>query len=243
MSASTSNPPGVNAAYRPIVLPNIDLVIFDCDGVLIDSELTASRIMSETLREFGVILDPAEAHSIFTGNAEADNRVLCREKLGIRDVDSFFSAVNARLYGAFEQIQEIKGISDIVRSLDCRICVASNSSLYRLTRSLGRTELWLAFKGQIFSADHVSRPKPAPDLLFHCAKEHNTAPRRSVMIDDGPHGVHAAISAGMVPIGFIDPNDPRPDRAAVLRNAGAAFIALGAENLGECLEEANRALA
>lgn len=233
----------MNAAYRPIVLPNTDLVIFDCDGVLIDSELTASRIMSETLSEFGVTMDPAEAHCLFTGNAEADNRVLCSEKLGIRDVDSFFRAVNARLYGAFEHIQEIRGISDIVRRLDCRICVASNSSLYRLTRSLGRTELWLAFKGQIFSADHVPRPKPAPDLLFHCAKEHNTAPGRSIMIDDGPHGVHAALSAGMVAIGFIDPNDPRPDRASVLRNAGASFIAFGAENLGACLEEADRALA
>ncbi|WP_438754193.1 HAD family hydrolase [Pararhizobium sp. O133] len=230
------------AQHETLTLPNIDLVIFDCDGVLIDSELIASRVMSETLLEFGVTMDAAEAHRTFTGSAEVDNRIFCRKQLGIRDIDALFEVVNRRLYSAFAQVQEIEGISQVVRSLHSQVCVASNSSLYRLTRSLGRTDVWLAFNGQIFSADQVGRPKPAPDLLLHCAREHGVAPERSILIDDGHHGVEAAVAAGMLAIGFIDPDDPRPDRTSVLKRAGASFVALGAKNLPACLEAANGAL-
>lgn len=224
------------AVSRAIVLPNTDLVIFDCDGVLIDSESIASRTMSRMLQVFGVAMDATEAHRLFTGSAEADTRIFVREKLGLRDVDEFFKAFNTELYREFEQIGEIDGISNIVRDIDCRLCVASNSSLYRLTRSLGRTDLWLAFRGQIFSADQVAKPKPAPDLLLHCVREMNTVSSRSIMIDDGTHGIRAAVAAGIPSIGFVDPNDPRPGRISDLKRAGAHSVAVGTDDLRECLE-------
>lgn len=231
------------AAARPITLANTELVIFDCDGVLIDSEPIASRTMAEALGEFGVEMSAADAHRIFTGNSEGDTRVHCREKLGIDDVDAFFAVWGKRLYKAFEAITPMDGISEIVAGLNRPACVASNSTLHRLTRSLGRIELWQSFNGQVFSADHVPRPKPAPDLVLHCAAEFKADPSRCIMVDDSPHGVVSAVSAGMVAIGFVDPNDPRPGRVDVLKASGAHFVAFGADELRACLEKADAGLA
>lgn len=227
---------------NPIVLLNTALVVFDCDGVLIDSELLASRLMSETLREFGVQMSTEEVHLSFTGNAESASRIFCQEALGIIEIDELFKTWQRRLYKSFEGIEEIDGISNIVTSLTCPICVASNSSLHRLTRSLGRTRLWLAFKGHIFSADHVLRPKPAPDLFLHCAREFDVSPQRCIVVDDSLHGIAAAEDAGMFPIGFVDPNDPRKGRAETLLAAGARCIATGANDLGRCLKMGDKFL-
>lgn len=223
----------------PISLVNTDLVIFDCDGVLIDSEIIASRTMAEALGEFGVTMTQSEAHVTFTGNSEQDTRLYCTEKLGVADLDALFTSWWKRLYKGFEAIEEIEGIADIVTNLDRPVCVASNSSLHRLTRSLGRVGLWKAFHGNVFSADHVARPKPAPDLLLHCASEMGANPVRCVMIDDSPHGVEAAVAAGMVAIGFVDLKDPRPGRVEVLREAGALLVASGSGELRGCLHEAD----
>lgn len=223
----------------PITLVNTDLVIFDCDGVLIDSEIIASRTMSEALAEFGVSMTQSEAHVTFTGNSEQDTRTYCTEVLGVTDLDGMFASWWKRLYEGFKVIEEIEGISDVVTSLNRPVCVASNSSLFRLTRSLGRVGLWKAFHGNVFSADHVARPKPAPDLLLHCATEMGANPSRSVMIDDSPHGVESAVAAGMVAIGFVDLNDPRPGRVEVLRAAGAVLVASGSAELRQCLAEAD----
>jgi HAD superfamily hydrolase (TIGR01509 family) len=223
----------------PITLVNTDLVIFDCDGVLIDSEIIASRTMAEALGEFGVSMTQSEAHVTFTGNSEQDTRTYCTEVLGISDLDGLFSTWWKRLYEGFKVIEEIEGIAEVVTNLNRPVCVASNSSLFRLTRSLGRVGLWRAFHGNVFSADHVARPKPAPDLLWHCATEMGADPSRCVMIDDSPHGVESAVAAGMVAIGFVDLRDPRPGRIGVLREAGAVLVASGSAELRSCLEQAD----
>lgn len=229
-----------NDARRRIKLNNAELIIFDCDGVLIDSEPIAIRTMVEALKEYGVRMTENEAYCLFSGCAESATRAFFRQQLDISDVNGFFDTFGKRLDKRFEVIKEIDGISDIITNLDCPICVGSNSTLHRLTRSLGRTELWLAFKGQIFSADHVVRPKPAPDLFLHCASQFNAIPARCINVDDSPHGVEAAVAAGMVAIGFVASNDPRPDRIGSLTKAGAHFVAFGAEMLRGCLEDADK---
>lgn len=226
---------------RSLQLSAISLVIFDCDGVLIDSERIASGSMSETLVEFGVDVTPHEALAIFTGNSERDSRAKCLE-LGVTEIDEFWRARSKRLYQGFEGLTEMAGISEAIAAINRPICVASNSSLFRLTRSLGRLPLWQTFKGQIFGADLVQRPKPAPDLLQLCASEMGAAPERAVMIDDSAHGIRAAIAAGMVPIGFVDPNDPRPERKAFLQKCGARFVAVGANEIRPCLQAADALL-
>lgn len=213
-------------------LRSIDLVIFDCDGVLIDSEPIASRTLAETLQEAGVEITPSQAHVKFTGNSEAVIRDMCVRDYGITDIANVFQAWHRRLFSEFERsLTAMPGIGDIVASLNRPKCVASNSTMHRLRESLGKLDLWHSFHPAVFSAEVVARPKPAPDLLFHCAGKFAASPARCVMIDDSPHGVSAAVSAGMIAVGFVDPADPRPDRKGLLKAAGAFAVATGAEDL------------
>lgn len=234
--APTLVQPGGNARFKPA---NIKLVIFDCDGVLIDSEPIASSTLAQALNDFGVAITAKEAHVFFTGFSDRESRQFCREKLGVEDVDGLFRLWTGHLFRGFRRLQAMAGIPQVIDALDCDVCVASNSSLYRLTRSLGRLDLWQAFDGQVFSADMVANAKPAPDLLLLCAKEFGVDPGECVMIDDSPHGVTSAVSAGMLPIGFVDLNDPRPARRRVLEEHGAALVAEGGNTLLQCIIEAD----
>lgn len=240
LAAAATRQPQIDGRFTPA---NIKLVIFDCDGVLIDSEPIASSTLAQALNEFGVTISAAEAHVVFTGFSERETRQYCREKFGIEDLDGLFRLWSRHLYTGFLRLSEMQGISDVVAALDCNVCVASNSSLYRLTRSLGRLDLWRIFNGHVFSADMVVNPKPAPDLLQLCASEFGVEPGQCVMIDDSPHGVQSAIAAGILPIGFVDLNDPRPNRAEVLRQQGAALVAEGGAALLQCIVEADVLLA
>lgn len=225
-------------------LEQIGLVIFDCDGVLIDSEPIASRTLAEALIEAGVSITPLEAHRRFTGNSERDIRRMCAHDYGVADIDGMFAAWHGRLYTEFAtSLTAMAGIADVVAGLDRPKCVASNSTMERLRNSLGQLPLWESFAPFVFSAEMVKRPKPAPDLLLHCATELAVEPRACVMIDDSPHGISSAVAAGMVPIGFVDPADPRPGRRALLKAAGAFTVVIGAGELPAALANAGRALA
>ena len=225
-------------------LGNIDLVIFDCDGVLIDSEPIASRTLAEALQRAGVAITPAEAHIRFTGNSESVIRQMCAEDFGIADVGSLFAEWHEHLYAEFARsLAAMPGMEQVIAGIRRPKCVASNSTLKRLRLSLGHLPLWQLFTPQVFSAEQVGRPKPAPDLLLYCAQQLSVVPEKCVMIDDSPHGVEAARAAGMLAIGFVDPNDPRPQRQALLTRSGAFAVATGAGELNEILNAANRALA
>ena len=224
-------------------LDNIDLVIFDCDGVLIDSEPIASRTLAETLQRAGVAITPAEAHVKFTGNSETVIRQMCARDYGLTDVAVVFEAWHQHLFDEFARsLRAMPGIADVVTRLDRPKCVASNSTMHRLRESLGKLDLWQCFHPAVFSAETVARPKPAPDLLLHCAEKFSARPHRCVMIDDSPHGVQAAISAGMIAVGFVDPTDPRPDRKGLLAASGAFAVATGASELTAILDAADRLL-
>ncbi|MBB2974370.1 HAD family hydrolase [Mesorhizobium sp. RMAD-H1] len=213
-----------------------ELLIFDCDGVLIDSEPIASRVLQEALLSAGVPISAEDVHTRFTGFAEADVRRICRDELGINDPDSVFHEAGARLYGEFARSLTLTpGIAELIGALPARKCVASNSGMDRLRKSLGLFDLWNAFAPDIFSADMVAKPKPAPDLFLLCASRLDAQPARCVVIDDSPHGISGAVAAGMTAIGFVDPSDPRKGRAAVLEAAGATRVATGAEQLSKIL--------
>lgn len=212
-----------------------DLIIFDCDGVLIDSEPLASRTMAETLTGAGVPMTQSAALEQFTGKSEADIRVDL-QALGLMDYDMFAQNWRQRLFSSFAtDLRPMNGIAGLIASLDVPICVASNSSHNRLKRSLGMTELWAQFAPRIFSADDVARPKPAPDLVRHCLDRCGARAERTIMIDDSHHGIAAARAAGVQAIGFVDPADPRPDRHGHLSRAGAAHVVSGAAELGAAL--------
>lgn len=214
----------------------IDLLIFDCDGVLINSEPIASRTLAKALQDAGAAITAEEVLVRFTGNSATAIRRICTEELGIGDLDPVFDAWHLEIYPEFARcLEPMPGMEKLVRSLPHRKCVASNSSTERLSKSLGLLDLWHAFAPSVFSADMVARPKPAPDLFHLCAETVGVDPAHCVVIDDSAHGIMGARAAGMTAIGFVDPADPRPDRALVLRQAGAAFVATGAGELAEAL--------
>jgi len=217
-------------------MTTIDLLIFDCDGVLIDSEPVASRLLSKALQRAGIEVSAAEVHRRFTGASETESRRICIDEFGLVEVDQVFMEMQTQLYDAFARsLRPIPGMDMLVRSLPHRKCVASNSTLERLRRSLGLFDLWAEFDPHIFSAEMVERPKPAPDLFKLCARTLGVEPGRCLVIDDSVHGVAGAVAAGMRAIGFVDPADPREGRAAVLKQAGASLAVEGAEELAVAL--------
>ncbi|WJR68683.1 HAD-IA family hydrolase [Neorhizobium sp. CSC1952] len=214
----------------------IDLLIFDCDGVLINSEPIASRTLAKALQDAGAAITAEEVLVRFTGNSPGAIRRICTEELGIENLDAVFAAWHLDIYPEFARsLEPMPGMERLVRSLPHRKCVASNSSTDRLSKSLGLLDLWHAFAPAVFSSDRVARPKPAPDLFHFCAETFAVDPKNCVVIDDSSHGITGAKAAGMVAIGFVDPADPRPDRARVLAEAGAALVARGAEELEKAL--------
>lgn len=214
-----------------------DLLIFDCDGVLIDSEPVASRVFWQSLQAAGVSISHAEVHRRFTGYSESDAYRICVEELGIADPATVFAATRDALYPAFRRsLRPMAGIDALIRSLPQRKCVASNSTLERLQNSLGLFDLWKAFDPHIFSAEMVAAPKPAPDLFHLCAETLGVDPARCVVVDDSPHGIVGAVAAGMRAIGFVDPADPREGRRAVLADAGAMLVATGADELSRAFD-------
>ncbi|MFC0008822.1 HAD family hydrolase [Devosia nitrariae] len=224
-------------------LENIDLIIFDCDGVLIDSEPIASRTLAEALQRAGIEITAAEAHEKFTGNSVTIIAQMIARDHGLADLDGLFAGWHTALFAEFaSSLTPMAGMTGLVRSISRPKCVASNSTMQRLKGSLGHLELWELFFPRIYSADAVARPKPAPDLMLHCAEQFEVAPGRCVMIDDSPHGIEAANAAGMLAIGFADPADPRPGRTEILRRAGARFVATGVAELRVGLAEANAVL-
>lgn len=213
-------------------LTTTELLIFDCDGVLIDSEPLASRVFWRALEAAGVAISFAEVHRRFTGYSERDARRICVEELGIAESALVFDATRDALYREFSHsLAPMPGMERLIRSLPQRKCVASNSTLERLRNSLGLFDLWNAFYPYIFSAEMVAAPKPAPDLFHLCAETLGVDPARCVVVDDSPHGIAGAVAAGMRAIGFVDPADPREGRRAVLSGAGAMLVATGADEL------------
>ncbi|WP_173510154.1 HAD family hydrolase [Sinorhizobium psoraleae] len=213
-----------------------ELLIFDCDGVLIDSEPVASRVFWKALQSAGATLSHAEVHKRFTGYSEADARDICIQELGLKDVDGIFADARDNLYAEFARsLAPMPGIAELIRSLPHMKCVASNSTMERLENSLGLFDLWDEFAPNIFSADMVARAKPAPDLFLLCAETIGVDPAKCLVIDDSPHGIAGAVAAGMSGIGFVDPADPREGRSAVLAEAGATLVATGVEELSAAL--------
>lgn len=212
------------------------LVIFDCDGVLIDSEMIASRLLAEALNEVGSVITATEVHVRFTGGSRGEMLETCRNELGIIAAEEVIARWEARLFPTFHaELQPVPGIEALIAGLDRPICVASNSRIARLENSLGRLPLRAVFGEHVYSAEMVARAKPAPDLILHCLTRMGVPAHEAVMIDDSPHGIEAARSAGVTAIGFVTPGDPRQDRAEVLFAAGAAAVAYSTLELARLL--------
>lgn len=212
----------------------IELVIFDCDGVLIDSEAMGATALAGAITDAGVPMTTQTTERTFSGAGGDETRALI-DGLGLDSLRVLTDA-DARLATLFAQgVLPVAGMQRLLTSLDVPVCVASNSGVDRLRASLGRTPLAAFFGPHIYSAEHVQHSKPAPDLALHCLAQMNTAADRAVFIDDNIHGIRCARTAGVLAIGFVGPTDHRPNHADTLRAAGADHVVHGAEQLGALL--------
>jgi HAD superfamily hydrolase (TIGR01509 family) len=194
-----------------------ELVIFDCDGVLVDSEPLANQVLSDAIAELGLPAGLGLVTERFKGRSLADCVRLIEEDLGRPVPEDFLTRLNARTYAAFrQQLQAIPGVADLVARLELPSCVASSGSHEKMRLTLGLTGLLPHFEGRLFSATEVARGKPAPDLFLHAARSLGAPPTACLVVEDSVPGVQAAVAAGMRVYGFA-----REEAPEVLARAGA----------------------
>jgi HAD superfamily hydrolase (TIGR01509 family) len=212
------------------------LHIFDCDGVLVDSEVLATRIESELLRDVGVELTPESIAEAFIGLSDTEMHGRIEADWGVTLPDDFTVTRAARLDEVFRtELRAVPGIAGVLEALDEPRCVASSSAPERIRTSLAVTGLEKFFGPDVFSASSVERGKPAPDLFLSAADAMHTDPARCVVIEDSTPGVTAGRAAGMRVVGFTGASHCVPALSDQLREAGAHEIARDAAALLDVL--------
>lgn len=182
------------------------LIIFDCDGVLVDTEGLTARVFVEAAKELGVAMDIDQALHTFKGGKMSDAVTWIESQLGRKIPDDFVSNFRAHLYDVFRtELKVIDGVKDVITGLKIPYCVASNGPLEKMQVTLSHTGLLPHFEGKIFSAYVVQRFKPDPGLFLHAAKAHGVAPDRCAVIEDSLPGVRAGVAAGMSVFAYAEP--------------------------------------
>ncbi|MEM7671259.1 MAG: HAD family phosphatase [Pseudomonadota bacterium] len=197
------------------------LIIFDCDGVLVDTEPVANAVMVDLLGAEGFKIDVAGAMERFVGKSMRSVKAEVEATLGRRLPDDWPDRVRAATLARFHEtgVEAIPGVAGLIHALDragIALCVASSGSVAKMTMTLGATGLYDRLKDVLFTADAVSRGKPAPDLFLHAARSMGHDPRDAVVIEDSRFGVEAAIAAGMRAFGYVAPGHSQPGRLAAL---------------------------
>lgn len=201
-----------------------DLVIFDCDGVLIDSELLALRAVVACLAEYGVAVSEDEILERYTGISTAGMVTDLESRLGCALPD-FERRERRRLSVLFAaELRAIEGIETVLDSLSCGFCVASSGTPERLRLGLSCVGLYHRLQPHIYSATMVARGKPAPDLFLYAAGQMAVEPRRCVVIEDSLPGIAGAVAAEMTAIGFTGGTHCRPGHDSRLYAEGAALV-------------------
>jgi len=185
-----------------------EAIIFDCDGVLVDSEVIHITAELELLAHFGLVYERETYLTRFVGLSNADFHAELRSDYvrltGGEFPSNFGSQLEQIVWPRIEtELEAIDGIADLVCAFGGKVAVGSSSPYHQLLRKLEITGLQSLFAPHIYSADHVKAGKPAPDLFLHSAAQLDVDPGRCLVIEDSVHGVLAAIAAGMTPIGFV----------------------------------------
>ncbi len=203
----------------------MDLVIFDCDGVLVDSELLSNVLLAEMMTELGHPMTAKGAIRTFAGRSLTDVLAMAANILGGEVPGELGQAYGRRLADRLRRdLKPVVGAKAAVAALPYRRCVASSSSFERIHLSLDVTGLAPLFDGYIFSATQVVHGKPAPDLYLLAARTMGAVPDRCIVVEDSPLGVTAAVAAGMTAIGFTGAGHASADLARQLAGAGARYV-------------------
>jgi HAD superfamily hydrolase (TIGR01509 family) len=212
----------------------MDLVVFDCDGVLVDSEIVSFEAEAELFGEIGLTLTAADLLGRFLGMSSASMFAIIEREHGVKLPPDFAERAVRRTLEAFDQrLKAIPGIAELLTKLPDRKCVASSSEPERIRHSLTLAGILHHFEPNIFSATQVKRGKPAPDLFLFAAERMGAAPDRCLAIEDSVAGVTAARAAGMSVLGFTGGSHCLDGHAEKLRQAGAGEV------FGSCPELAS----
>ncbi|HVO02134.1 MAG TPA: HAD family hydrolase [Candidatus Cybelea sp.] len=204
-------------------MAEFDLVIFDFDGVVVDSEILACGCLLALLRRHEIELDLAEVYERFLGRsfqAVADQYQIWRSQPVPADFRATLEAEIRRVFTA--SLRAMPGIVELLRSLKVPYCLASSSDPERVRLSLSLAKLEPYFEGRVFTAQQVRQGKPAPDLFLHAAMVMGVAPEHCLVIEDSVSGVAAAHAAGMTVWGFIGGSHYRDREGRALLGASGA---------------------
>jgi HAD superfamily hydrolase (TIGR01509 family) len=203
-----------------------ELIIFDCDGVLIDSEAIACRADSACLAEIGIAMSAEQIMDRYLGISADTMCADIEQRQGRALPPDFAETLRLRVAAAFEtELMPMVGVEAALDALPQRRCVASSSAPERLRHSLSLAGLLHRFEPHVFSATQVACGKPAPDLFLFAAASMHADPAACAVIEDSVPGVQAAVAAHMRAIGFTGGGHCRPGHAERLLAAGAAAIA------------------
>jgi HAD superfamily hydrolase (TIGR01509 family) len=214
-------------------MDKIKLVIFDCDGVLIDSERIANIILLEILNEIGIFLTLEEVIDTFIGTSTNFCIEIIQNSFGKSPPENFATEFEQRCIQAFmTDLQPVQGIKDVLSTLKFAHCVASNSGRNWVEKALLTTDLLPYFEGKIFSAKEVARSKPYPDVFLYAAEKMGFLPQECVVIEDTPTGVRAGVDANMTVFGYAELINPEK-----LREVGASVVFNDMRLLPKLLEQ------
>ena len=206
----------------PALNANFDLVIFDCDGVLVDSEVISCRAHAETLTRHGYAITAEQVLDRFLGRSMRQSVLEVETELGRSLPDDFHAQVYAEIFRSFAvSLEATPHIEETLAAMSLPVCVASSGPPEKISASLNRVGLYDRFAPHIFSAVQVKHGKPAPDLFLFAAAQMQAAPARCLVIEDSLAGIAAAVAAGMTVLGFHGGSHCRPGHGDTLCAAGA----------------------
>ena len=201
------------------MLRDFGLVIFDCDGVLVDSERLTVGVEAQVLTELGWPMDAAEVVRRWMGGTSAAQLAEIAARLGEDAAAEFDRRTTTTLRAVFEtDLQAVEGVVELVDALaelGIPTCVASSGTPAKMQHTLGVTGLWDRFEGRIFSTVEVEHGKPAPDLFLLAAQRMGVVPSRCAVVEDSVTGVRAGVAAGMAVFGFAGGLTPEAELVAV----------------------------
>ncbi|MFN5348353.1 MAG: HAD family hydrolase [Polaromonas sp.] len=211
-----------------MTLLKFDAVLFDCDGVLVDSEPITNGVLRDMLAESGWVLTPAECMRLFIGKAVKDERALIEANTGQPLTDDWMQRFwERRNAGLLAHVSPIRGAVEAAASIHTlfngRIACASGADRFKLELQMDKCGLMPYFKGRIFSGHETPRSKPFPDVYLAAAAALNVDPKRCVVVEDTVTGVMAGVAAGATVFGY-SPLEAGHDAPAALLAAGAVQV-------------------
>lgn len=213
-------------------------LIFDCDGVLVDTEIIAAEVMTRAFAKYNIIVSIEDYLHKYTGKTISSllKSLFTPEQLQEMDVKAFTHQCDVDIY---DQLRPVRGMEEMIRSLQPSIpkAVVSNSSLWQVEKAVRHIGLEDVFQNRYFSSEMVPRPKPWPDLYLHAAGVLQIAPASCLVVEDSKSGVKAAVEAGMTVIGFTAASHIRNGHGEALASLGASHITSSPEELKKLINE------